>query len=124
MNKNLMVFLLLFIKTNISFAGQAVLWISIDKAGVSSKNIQKAVANLNYQKSTSGKCFVVTNVKQYLPWPFPKDDIPYHGTVYVDLNWECNDLARILINDIEKDDRYTIWASPDLEPSPAVSGGN
>ncbi len=126
--KKLAVAFILTISTTV-LAGGADFMISIDKAGVKSKQIKKAVNALNFKDFSTGQCFVDSQVTDYIDYSDIPDEpgqpkIPYYGVAIVNIKWECLENLNTFLKKIDSSKKYTIYSNPTINPNPAVSGSN
>jgi hypothetical protein len=126
--KKLAIACLLTISTTV-LAGEGDFIISIDKAGVRSKDVKKAVKALNYTDFSTGLCFVESRVTDYIDYSkFVEDptlpETPYHGVAIVHIKWECLENVNAFLKKIDDSPKYTLYSNPPVDPNPAVSGSN
>ncbi len=107
-----------------SFADQTILMVSIDKIGVSSKDVQNAIAKLNHKDPSMGTCYVDSTVTEYIDYSKFDKAAPYYGVAIVDFKWQCDNHAKGYLTKLVQSRKYTIWANSVIGPWPAVSGSN
>ena len=107
-----------------SFADQTILMVSIDKTGVSSNEVQNAIAELNHKDLSMGTCYVDSTVTEYIDYNEFDKEAPYYGVAIVDFKWQCDSHAKGYLTKLVQSRKYTIWDNPVIGPWPAVSGSN